>query len=325
MIGHRFIRHLFNSKWKFALILPVLIGLIFILMGILLSNIRWVFIRLGTVVLMAEIAFIFLKVMLPRPKASSRAFRDDYAHPRGVISNLPTMTSRLFGREEELKTLDAAWGTPETGTSINIVSVVGSNGAGKTTLLRTISGLIHPASGEIWFEGARTDSLKPHFIAQKRLIQVPEGKQLWPNLTVSEHLEVGSYTDEAKKYRDESLTLVMEHFPVLGKKKDVQAQTLSGGEQQMLATARGLMSRPKLLMLDEPSLGLAPLLVNAVFAVIENLNKRGTSILLVEQNLHEALNISNRGYVLETGSVSMEGPSKELLSTGELKQAYLGI
>ena len=206
-----------------------------------------------------------------------------------------------------------------------IVGVVGSNGAGKTTLLRTISGLIHPASGEIWFGGDRIDSLKPHLIAKRRLIQVPEGKQLWPYLTVREHLEVGSYTEEAKKHREESSTLVMELFPALEKKKDVLAQTLSGGEQQMLATARGLMSRPKMLMLDEPSLGLAPLLVNAVFEVIESLNKRGTSILLVEQNLHKALNISNRGYVLENGSLAMEGPSKELLSTGKLKQAYLGI
>lgn len=206
-----------------------------------------------------------------------------------------------------------------------MVSVVGSNGAGKSTLLRTLSGLIHPASGEIWFLGERIDSLKAHLVTQKGLIQIPEGKQLWPYMTVMEHLDVGAYRQEAQQYRRESLELVIELFPALKTKLNQVAHTLSGGEQQMLATARGLMARPKLLMLDEPSLGLAPLLVEALFVIIERLNQQGTTILLVEQNLQQALNIAGRGYVLENGVIAMEGTGKELLNSPKLKEAYLGI
>ena len=206
-----------------------------------------------------------------------------------------------------------------------MVSVVGSNGAGKSTLVRTLSGLIHPASGEIWFRGERIDGLKPHLIARRGLIQVPEGKQLWPYMTVKEHLEVGSYLEEARERRKEGLEQVMELFPTLKTKMNQLAHTLSGGEQQMLSTARGLMARPKLLMLDEPSLGLAPLLVDAVFAVIQRLNSQGTTILLIEQNLQQALNIASRGYVLENGLIVLEGNGEELLNSPKLKEAYLGI
>jgi len=206
-----------------------------------------------------------------------------------------------------------------------MVSVVGSNGAGKSTLLKALSGLIHPASGEIWFLRERIDGLKPHRVTQKGLVQVPEGKQLWPYMTVMEHLDVGSYRQEARQYRKESLEMVMELFPALKTKTEQVAHTLSGGEQQMLATARGIMARPKLLMLDEPSLGLAPLLVEALFAIIERLNQQGTTILLVEQNLQQALNIAGRGYVLENGVIAMEGTGKELLNSPKLKEAYLGI
>jgi branched-chain amino acid transport system ATP-binding protein len=206
-----------------------------------------------------------------------------------------------------------------------MVSVVGSNGAGKSTLVRTLSGLIRPASGEIWFHGERIDGLKPHLTTRRGLIQVPEGKQLWPYMTVKEHLEVGSYLEEARERRKESLEQVMELFPTLKTKINQLAHTLSGGEQQMLATARGLMARPKLLMLDEPSLGLAPLLVGAVFAVIQRLNSQGTTILLIEQNLQQALNIASRGYVLENGIIVLEGKGEELLNSPRLKEAYLGI
>lgn len=206
-----------------------------------------------------------------------------------------------------------------------MVSVVGSNGAGKSTLLKALSGLLHPASGEIWFLGERIDSLKAHLVTQKGLVQVPEGKQLWPYMTVMEHLDVGSYRQEARQYRKESLEMVMELFPALKTKAEQVAHTLSGGEQQMLATARGLMARPKLLMLDEPSLGLAPLLVEALFAIIERLNQQGTTILLVEQNLQQALNIASRGYVLENGLIVLEGNGEELLNSPKLKEAYLGI
>jgi len=206
-----------------------------------------------------------------------------------------------------------------------MVSVVGSNGAGKSTLLRALSGLIHPAGGEIWLHGERIDGMKSHDIAQRGLIQVPEGKQLWPYMTVMENLDVGAFRQEARQYKRESLELVVELFPALKTKMGQSAHTLSGGEQQMLTTARGLMARPKLLMLDEPSLGLAPLLVEAVFNVIKHLNNQGTTILLVEQNLQQALNIAGRGYVLENGVIAMQGTGQELLNNPKLKEAYLGI
>ena len=206
-----------------------------------------------------------------------------------------------------------------------MVSVIGSNGSGKTTLLRALSALIQPVSGEIWFNGERIDGLKPHHCTRRGLVQVPEGKQLWPYMTVTEHLEVGSYLPEAKRNRKKSLELVMKLFPGLKTKKNTFAHSLSGGEQQMLATARGIMARPKLLTLDEPSLGLAPILVNALFEIFVSLNTQGTTILLVEQNLHQALHIATRGYVLENGLLSMEGSGDEILSNPKLKEAYLGI
>lgn len=206
-----------------------------------------------------------------------------------------------------------------------MVSVVGSNGAGKSTLLRTLVGLAQPASGEIWFGGERINGLKAHQITQKGLILVPEGRQLWPYMTIREHLEIGSWRREARQKKTESLELINDLFPVLRTRMDQLAHTLSGGEQQMLATARGLMAQPELLMLDEPSLGLAPLLVGAVFSIIQRLNTQGMTILLVEQNLQSALNIASRGYVLENGAVAMAGTGAELLSNPSLKQAYLGI
>jgi len=206
-----------------------------------------------------------------------------------------------------------------------IVSLVGANGAGKTTALKAISGLLKPRSGQILFAGDRLNDLPAHSIVNLGIVQIPEGRQLFPYMTVLENLELGSYTPEARKRFDDSLGQVFELFPLLKERKNQLAGTLSGGEQQMLAMGRGLMAIPRLLMLDEPSLGLAPMLVKSIFAAIEVINRQGTTILLVEQDVQKSLTLARRGYVMENGRITLQGEAKELLSNEHLRKAYLGI
>ena len=206
-----------------------------------------------------------------------------------------------------------------------MVTIVGANGAGKTTILKTISGLLHPSSGAIKFLGERIDRLPAHKIVEKGISHIPEGRGIFSSLTVLENLKMGAFATKAWKERDETLKSVYELFPILSERKDQIAGTLSGGEQQMLAIARGLMSKPKLIMLDEPSLGLAPKLVMKSFELIKEINEEGVTILLVEQNVQQALELAERGYVLETGKISIEGKGKELLGNELVKKAYLGL
>jgi branched-chain amino acid transport system ATP-binding protein len=206
-----------------------------------------------------------------------------------------------------------------------IVTLVGSNGAGKSTTLKAISGLVPPSSGEILLEGNRIDRTPAHRIVELGVAQIPEGRRLWPGLSVQENLELGAYIPAARAMRAETMEWVFQLFPLLRKRRTQLAGTLSGGEQQMLAIGRGLLSRPKLLILDEPSLGLAPLLVGEVFETIQKINGEGMTILLVEQNVNHALAISNRGYVMETGRIVISGSGKELLADDHVKTAYLGF
>lgn len=205
-----------------------------------------------------------------------------------------------------------------------IVSLIGSNGAGKTTTLRTISGMLHPRSGSISFIGREIHKLPPFRIAE-HIAHVPEGRHLFPFMTVRKNLEMGAYTPKARRNLKSSLRWVYNLFPILKERENQLAGTLSGGEQQMLAIARGLMSRPKLLMLDEPSLGLAPKIVSLILKVIEDLREEGVTLLLVEQNIFQALRISDRAYVLENGRIILRGSAKELLNNSYVKKAYLGI
>jgi branched-chain amino acid transport system ATP-binding protein len=206
-----------------------------------------------------------------------------------------------------------------------IVTVVGSNGAGKTTLLRTISGLLVPFAGAMRFVGEAIHGLPPHRIVEKGIVQVPEGRQLFGHLTVKENLIVGSHIREARAQRAQTLQMILELFPILAERQEQLARTLSGGEQQMLATARALMARPRILMLDEPSWGLAPMLVRRLFEALARINRQGVTIVLVEQNVHQALSMAHRGYVLERGLLVMQGTGRELLENPALKTAYLGL
>jgi branched-chain amino acid transport system ATP-binding protein len=206
-----------------------------------------------------------------------------------------------------------------------IVSVVGSNGAGKTTTLKTISGVLRPKSGEMSYEGKHIHDLDPAEIVEMGVAHVPEGRRIFPYMTVEENLAVGAYTKRSRAAKKDTLESVYGLFPRLKERRTQMAYTLSGGEQQMLVIGRALMSKPSLLMLDEPSLGLAPNLVDMVFEKIEQAHNEGVSILLVEQHVREALELADRAYVLETGHVVMEGPSKELLEDNQIKKAYLGI
>lgn len=206
-----------------------------------------------------------------------------------------------------------------------IVSIIGSNGAGKSTTLNTISGIIQSSSGTIEFLGKRIENLPPHQIVERGIVQIPEARLLFPYMTVSENLELGAYTPKARRGKEENLEVVFRLFPILRDRENQLAGTLSGGEQQMLAIARGLMANPKLLMLDEPSLGLAPLLVKQVFETVKQINAQGITVLLVEQNVFHSLSIANQAYVLENGSVVLEGQAKEILDNPQVKEAYLGI
>ena len=204
-----------------------------------------------------------------------------------------------------------------------IVTLIGANGAGKSTTLQTISGLLHSRTGSIEFLGESLMGIPAHKIVAKGLAQVPEGRRIFLQMTVEENLQMGAYTRSGAGI-DQDLEKVYTHFPRLMERRRQIAGTLSGGEQQMLAMGRALMSRPKLLMLDEPSMGLAPILVEQIFEIIRTLHKAGTTILLVEQNAQAALSIADRGYVLETGRIVTSGTGQELLASPEIKRAYLG-
>ena len=205
-----------------------------------------------------------------------------------------------------------------------IVSLIGANGAGKSTILKTLSGLIHPSEGEIVYLGENIASTSAKKIVEKGLVQVPEGRHVFPGLTVKENLELGAFLRKDKEEIQKDMEAVFERFPILKERKDQDAQTLSGGEQQMLAMGRALMSRPKLLLLDEPSMGLAPIFIREIFKIIQEIQKTGTTVLLIEQNAKMALSISTRAYVLETGSVVLSGTGQELLESDEIQKAYLG-
>jgi branched-chain amino acid transport system ATP-binding protein len=204
-----------------------------------------------------------------------------------------------------------------------ILSVVGANGAGKTTMLRAISGLLRP--GEILLDGTRLDRLPCHAVVEQGVVQVPEGRKIFPSLTVLENLELGSYTRAARVHRRESLERVLGLFPILAERRRQAAGTMSGGQQQMLAIGRALMARPRLLMLDEPSLGLAPKIVQEIFAIVAEINRAGTTVLLVEQNTRQALALAGRGYVLENGQVVLSGAGRDLLDYEHVQRAYLGM
>lgn len=205
-----------------------------------------------------------------------------------------------------------------------IVALIGSNGAGKSTTLRTISGLMKPKTGRIMYDGEDITGVPAHKIVGKGLCQVPEGRHVFANMTVLENLELGAYLRTDKEGIEKDMEMVFEKFPRLLERKNQLSGTLSGGEQQMLAMARALMSRPKLLLLDEPSMGLAPLLIKEIFNIIKEINAGGTTVLLVEQNANMALSIADKAYVLETGRITLSGTAAELASSEEVRKAYLG-
>jgi branched-chain amino acid transport system ATP-binding protein len=235
-----------------------------------------------------------------------------------------------YGRIEAIKGISLEINKGE------IVCLIGSNGAGKSTTLMTISGILKPAKGKILFDGKKIHSLPPHEIVEKGISQVPEGRRIFPKLTVRENLEMGAYSGvmsqelgvRSQKTKNQQITTQLEYvfalFPVLKERQKQMGGTLSGGEQQMLAIGRALMSKPKLLLLDEPSLGLAPIFVGKIFRTIKELNAEGLTILLVEQNANAALRLANRGYVIESGRVTKEGSGRELLNDPDIKRAYLG-
>ena len=205
-----------------------------------------------------------------------------------------------------------------------IVALLGSNGAGKTTTINTTSGILKPLAGKIVFNGEDLSKYKLHEISSLGLVQVPEGRKLFPDMTVHENLLVGSFAKVARVKRQENLDMCYEMFPKLAERRKQSAGSLSGGERQMVAIARALMQCPKLLMLDEPSLGLAPVVVQQVFEIIQNINKMGTTILLVEQNAQMALSVADRAYVMETGRIILSGTGRELAESEAVKKAYLG-
>jgi branched-chain amino acid transport system ATP-binding protein len=205
-----------------------------------------------------------------------------------------------------------------------IVALIGANGAGKSTTLKAISGLVKLSSGEIWFKDKRIDKMAPHKIAKLGIAHVPEGKRLFPSMSVADHLDMGAYTINDKRKVAETLDTIYEHFPVLKEKRSQLAASLSGGQQQMLATARALMANPKLLLMDEPSLGLSPFLVKEVGNIIRDINRNGVSIILVEQNARMALRLAHKAYVLEVGRIVLEGNAKELANDDHVRKAYLG-
>jgi branched-chain amino acid transport system ATP-binding protein len=231
----------------------------------------------------------------------------------------------------EIKGLDTCYGDVQALWDVSIkvdegsiVALVGANGSGKSTLLKTISGLIPAKKGEIFYSGKSLTNLPSQDIVDMGISHVPEGRRLFSNLTVLENLKLGAYMPRARKTIMQSLKQAYDLFPVLKNRRNQKAGSLSGGEQQMLAIARAMMSRPGILMLDEPSLGLSPILVRTMFELIMTLNRQKVTILLVEQNIHQALKIADHAYVLKNGKITMEGPGKELLSSPEVQKAYIG-
>ena len=206
-----------------------------------------------------------------------------------------------------------------------IVTVVGANGAGKSTILRNVSRLVRPGAGTITFEGHELNRLPSHRVVELGIVQVPEGRHIFPEMTVVENLRMGSFVKATRKDRDRNMDRVFSLFPRLAERRSQLGGTMSGGEQQMLAIGRGLMANPRVLLLDEPSLGLSPLLVHNIFEIIKEINRQGTTILLVEQNVFQSLRIANRAYVLETGRVVLTGTGAELLDNAHVKKAFLGI
>ncbi|NOZ83374.1 MAG: ABC transporter ATP-binding protein [Epsilonproteobacteria bacterium] len=232
----------------------------------------------------------------------------------------------------EIANIDVAYGDIEVLFDVSlyiekgeVLSVIGANGAGKTTTLKTISGLLHPKKGSIIFNDKRIDNLSPEIIVERGIIHVPEGRRLFPFMSVEENLEMGSYNSRAYDDRFETMKKVFDLFPRLKERRRQLAGTLSGGERQMVAVGRGLMAKPEILMFDEPSLGLAPILVKDMMTAIKEIADKGTTIILVEQNIHASLNISNRAYVLEQGYVVNNGDAKQLLDDPSVQKAFLGI
>jgi branched-chain amino acid transport system ATP-binding protein len=221
--------------------------------------------------------------------------------------------------------IQALWDVSLTIDESEIVALIGTNGAGKTTLLNTITGLLHPASGSIEFLGKRIDGLKSHDIVELGMSHIPEGRKLFPDMSVYENLEIGAYTRRVWKNRREALDEVYGLFPVLKSRQGQLASTLSGGEQQMVAIGRGLMSQPRLCLIDEPSSGLSPLMVDEIFRIIPGLRDKGIAIFLIEQNVQQTLEISDRAYVLENGQVTLAGESKQLLQEELIRKAYMGL
>jgi branched-chain amino acid transport system ATP-binding protein len=224
-----------------------------------------------------------------------------------------------YGRAEVLKGVSFAVEEGEAAT------LIGSNGAGKTTALRAISGLKGLSSGEIWFDGSRIDRLSPQDIVRRGIVQVPQGRGLFPFMTVSENLKLGAYLRRDKSRVSGDLASVLDHFPRLRERSRQRAGTMSGGEQQMLAIACALMARPRLLLLDEPSSGLSPIMVEEIERIVGGINSEGTSTLLVEQNAWLALKLTTKGYVLETGSIVLSGDAQDLLHSDHVRRAYLGV
>jgi len=206
----------------------------------------------------------------------------------------------------------------------SIVTLIGANGAGKTTTLRSISGLLHPKSGTITYKNKDITKVAPEKIVGLGISQVPEGRRVFPSMTVVENLEMGAYLRKDKKAIAQDMEMVYARFPRLKERRKQLAGTLSGGEQQMLAIGRALMARPELMLMDEPSMGLAPLLVKEIFSIIKEINEQGTTILLVEQNANMALSIADKAYVIETGEIVLQGSAQELMNSPEVKKAYLG-
>ena len=232
----------------------------------------------------------------------------------------------------EVKGIDVSYGDVQVVFDLSlkvekgeVVSIIGGNGAGKSTLLKTISGLLHPAGGEILFEGVPIHGAPPEEIVERGIIQIPEGRRLFTLMTVKDNLIVGAFNNRAYRQTETTLQEVYNLLPRLKEREAQMAMTLSGGEQQMVAVGRGLMAKPKLLMLDEPSLGLAPILIKSIFETVRKIADQGTTVLLVEQDVKHSLSLSDRGYVLEHGRIAMEGPAKELLENPHIKTAYLGL
>ncbi len=232
----------------------------------------------------------------------------------------------------EVEDVSAAYGMVQIlrGVSFNveekeIVSIIGPNGAGKTTLVKTVMGFLKPQTGTIKFKGENIEKIPTYNIVKKGITMIPEGREIFPRMTVEENVMLGAYTINDKAKIKDTKEKVYSIFPVLKKKEKALAQTLSGGEQQMLVICRSLMSNPQMLILDEPSLGLAPIIVEKVLDTVRAINDEGVTVLLVEQNIHDSLNVADRGYVLEEGKIILEGKSRELLSNSHIKEVYLGL